>query len=195
MESARKRMTEQEEVLKRISHEYAELKAAVEKIKATEVDLTEDIKLMQRTIKESSTRVDQHRKNLDTLRKKHVEEQQEFNAAVSEILKTKKPLQDAESDAGQVAEYQPEVETLPVLEPEQLEEMMRDGSKREELSGQINLLEEERDRMRGSVNMNALMEYLRKDASYRFLMIALDLLLTLINVLLQRSTERTRAYY
>jgi structural maintenance of chromosome 4 len=54
------------------------------------------------------------------------------------------------------------LEDLPNYTLEELEEYSKD-----QLVGQINLLEEERDKLKSSVNMNALMEYLRKDANYR----------------------------
>lgn len=173
IEGAKQRMAQQDELLKKITDEFNALKASVEKTKGAEVDLAEEIKNFGKTIKEGTQKLDQIRRNLETLRRTHVEEQREFNAAVSDVLKTKKAAPSSGSAEGEVeAEAEPmqvdlEVDELPVLDAEKLEELVHDKRHRDELTGRITLLEEERDKMKGSVNMNALMEYLRKDASYR----------------------------
>lgn len=182
IEGAKQRMTEQDELLKKITDEFNALKSSVEKTKGAEVDLAEEIKNFGKTIKEGTQKLDQIRRNLETLRKTHVDEQREFNAAVSDVLKTKKAAPSSGSAEGET-EAEPEamqadleVDELPVLDAEKLEELVHDKRHRDELTGRITLLEEERDKMKGSVNMNALMEYLRKDAGYRSRLNELELI-------------------
>ena len=65
-------------------------------------------------------------------------------------------------------EQQLTIDELPLLTPHELEtHLLHLSTTIDTLSGEINILEEERDKMKGNVNMSALMEYLRKDASYR----------------------------
>jgi chromosome segregation ATPase len=169
IQSAKERMTEQEVLLKRITQEFNDLKQTVEKVKASEVDLSEEIKTASRLLKESNQRLDQHRKHLEVLRKTHVDEQKEFNSAVRDILRTKRPVTGTTTEDVAFDEMIVDmpIEELSVMTPEELETALVDPSRKDDLSGRINLLEEERDKMKGNVNMNALMEYLRKDAGYR----------------------------
>lgn len=55
-----------------------------------------------------------------------------------------------------------ELEFLPDLSPEEIEELNC-----EELKRDINLYEAEKNKLKGNVNMNALLDYLRKDANYK----------------------------
>lgn len=55
-----------------------------------------------------------------------------------------------------------ELEVLPEFTPEELEEVNT-----EELKRDINLYEAEKNKLKGNVNMNALLDYLRKDANYK----------------------------
>jgi hypothetical protein len=51
---------------------------------------------------------------------------------------------------------------LPILTPEQL-----DAESADELKRDLTLLEGEKNKLKGNVNMNALLDYLRKDANYK----------------------------
>ncbi len=51
---------------------------------------------------------------------------------------------------------------LPIYTTEQLESLNADELKRD-----IGILEAERNKLKGNINMNALLDYLRKDANYK----------------------------
>ncbi len=58
-------------------------------------------------------------------------------------------------------EQREEIE-LPIYTTEQLEAFNADELKRD-----IGILEAERNKLKGNINMNALLDYLRKDANYK----------------------------
>lgn len=61
----------------------------------------------------------------------------------------------------------PEVEPLSVMSAAQLASYLSDRTFRDGVIREINLMEAERDKQRGNVNMSALREYLRKDMNYK----------------------------
>lgn len=70
-------------------------------------------------------------------------------------------------------EEEEEVEQLPVLSPEQLEVYMNDPDFADETNRTIGVLEAEKNKMK-DVDMQALMNYLKKDAVYRMRLCELE---------------------
>jgi structural maintenance of chromosome 4 len=174
VESGKERMSQQEELLKRITEEFQKLKAEVGKIKNAEVDLIVEIEHIQKDLKEANKQTDHWKKELELLRKLHLDEQQEFFAAVDAIVKADNKASTSSSFAAPNIIDTSTVESLPVLPTEQLHVYASDASYVEDLKKTIATLEVEKERLRGNVNMNALMEYLRKDAHYRGRLVDLE---------------------
>jgi structural maintenance of chromosome 4 len=190
VDSAKARMTEQEELLKKITTDFQHLKAAVAKMKNVEVDLNEDLEHVQKDLKEATRQADHWHKELETLRKVHFDEQREFFDAVDAIVKADRPQNGANasssssssSSSGNIIDTST-IDTLPVLAEEQLKAHSSDVSFVEDVKKTISQLETEREKLRGNVNMNALMEYLRKDAHYRGRLVDLESITEQRNVL------------
>lgn len=157
VEAAKTQMTEKEQELKNITKEFNDMKVAVSKIKSVQVDLQVEIERNQKDIKENKEVANGWKLKLDAIAKAHLDEQKEFSMA----------LQSATSNiplTGENKDVAVEFETLPTLSTE---ELAANSANVEELKRTINLLEAEKDRLKANVNMNALLEYLKKDAFYR----------------------------
>ena len=139
METAKVKMADQEVILKQITTEFNSLKTSVEKIKGSEIDLAEEIRTSAKVLKENQQKLENHKKNLELLRKCHIDEQREFNTAVNDVMKTKKPAASSassSSDTGAVAMEEDtsdaavpvelNLEELPQYTLEELEEQQKD---------------------------------------------------------------------
>jgi structural maintenance of chromosome 4 len=165
VEAAKAKQEQQAEELKRISGEYEAVKTLMEKIRSVEVDLNEEIDKTKRELRETTAQVKHWQKELETLRQQHAEEANEFSMLSDASMQ--KSSTEMDTDAGAEAERSSAADALPVLLKEQLEGYSDDRGYHNDLKKEINLLEAERDKLKGNVNMNALMEYFRKDASYK----------------------------
>ena len=163
VDEAKEKMSVEEEKLKSMTKEYEEIKANLQRIKRVEIDLNEEIEHISTDLKKENDKVNSWRKDLDSLRKLHIDEQNELNSTINDALSVLKPS-GVTDGAAPVMEFKPEIESLPVLSNDMLGVATSDM---DEIKKEINLLENSREKMKKDVNMSALLEYLKKDAQYK----------------------------
>jgi structural maintenance of chromosome 4 len=184
VENARSALADLEESMSEASRLYQEIQAAVQKSKANEVDLQVELDRASHEAKEQAQLAQQWRKESETIRAQHLEEEHEFARTVKSLAEEQSAAVAASAaaaadtssdgntamdvdgdDADQQASnnhFEVTIEELPRFNEEDL-----DSFRREELLRDITLLETERNKLKGNVNMNALLDYLRKDHVYR----------------------------
>lgn len=174
VEEARAALAALEESMSEASKLYQEIQAAVQKAKANEVDLQVELDRVAQEAKEQTQIATQWRKESDAVRAQHLEEEQEFartlrqlddeqrqtsaTASTETAAAAESTAMDVDDDAGPAVA----IEELPRFLDEDLAAFRKD-----ELQRDITLLETERNKLKGNVNMNALLDYLRKDHTYR----------------------------
>lgn len=176
VEEARAALAALEESMSEASKLYQEIQAAVQKAKANEVDLQVELDRVAQEAKEQTQIATQWRKESDAIRAQHLEEEQEFARTLRQLDEEQRQssatastetaaaaaadstAMDVDEDAGPAVA----IEELPRFLDEDLAAFRKD-----ELQRDITLLETERNKLKGNVNMNALLDYLRKDHTYR----------------------------
>lgn len=198
LEEAKVLMEQKEIFLKSIEKQFNELKAAVNKIRSVEIDLQVELDKTSKDIAHAQEEANAWQAKLETLRQLHIDEQTEFNAAVSAAMAAINTANAPSSSSGKAAavtdNVQVQVEVLQQLRPEQLDLAERDV---DDIKREITVLEAEKDkyviltytyvstvrltsklscpcRLKSNVNMNALLDYLRKDAAYKLRLIELE---------------------
>ncbi|KAJ1435269.1 RecF/RecN/SMC [Ochromonadaceae sp. CCMP2298] len=178
VESARERMVDLEAQLQSISKEFHDLKALVNKVKTVELDLTVERERIASELKECKSMCKKWRLEAEAVRAEHTDEQREFLAVV-QAATAPAPTPAPSSDGGSPMKVacSPQkgaveadaLEALPVLVEEELSRLDS-----EELKRDINIMEAQKNKMKSSVNMSALLEYMKKDASYRSRLLDLE---------------------
>jgi len=178
VEKAKACMLEQEGELKRITSEYTILKEVYAEMKATELDLKNEFNCLCKKVDTQEGVRKSWQSKLAELRNKHIDDQEQFNAAVSACIGEQPlPIAEQSTDSPQTTEqlyYRQQfdskgesvsdVEALPVLSADALAVRQMNC---EEMANEIGELEGEKMEMEKNVNMSALLEYLKKDAFYR----------------------------
>eukprot|EP01034_Spumella_vulgaris_P030993 gene30993-38303_t len=175
LEESRERLAIMEDGLKSISAEFNALKTTVAKVRAVEVDLVVELERIVSDIKESSDVAKRYHKDAAAVRRQHLEEQMEFNAIIRSVAMPPKPAssgasQPVETPSDTPAADESTVDELPVLSPSELEGLDSEAIKRD-----VNLIEAEKNKLKSSVNMSALLDYLKKDANYKSRLYELEL--------------------
>lgn len=173
LEAAKAKLAELEEQLQASSKEYHEMKNQVSKIKDVELDLSAEVEKVKKDLQEETATHDSWHKEAEAVRKIHSQEHAEFVSTVksetAKILSSHKKTEESESapstnavDAMDVDDEEDDSDDLPIYAAEELEQ-----HKTEDIKRDINVLENERNKLKGNLNMNALLEYMRKDANYK----------------------------
>ena len=162
VEKAKACMLKQEEELKSITAEYSMLKDLSAQLKVTEIDLKNDLNGLSKKLDAQEAVRKSWQTKLAEIRAKHIEDQEQFNAAVASCVG-----EHIEPFAADTAASEPangELEVLPVLSDDAL------GARRtncDEMLHEIAELEQQKTDLEKNVNMSALLEYLKKDAIFR----------------------------
>ena len=165
VEKAKACMLEQEGELKRITSEYNILKEVSAEMKATELDLKNEVNCLCKKVDTQEGVRKSWQSKLTELRKKYIDDQEQFNAAVSACIGEQPlPIAEQSTDSPSEGESVSDVEALPVLSTDALAARQMNC---EEMANEIGELEGEKMEMEKNVNMSALLEYLKKDAFYR----------------------------
>jgi len=166
VEQAKACMLEQEEELKRITAEYNVLKEASAKMKTVELDLKNEVSGLSKKVDAQEGIRKSWQAKLAELRKKHIDDQEQFNAAVSACISEQQPteLESTKETLNVSGESVSTVESLPILSADALSARQTNC---EEMANEIEELEDQKAEMEKNVNMSALLEYLKKDAFYR----------------------------
>jgi structural maintenance of chromosome 4 len=174
VEGGKKKLQTLEDKLKSSTEEYKKLKTAVSKVKTVECDLTLELDKVKEEIHTSVADAKRWRAESTAVRKEYADEAREFSKLIKSVASSSSSSSaggavggdehemmddDASSDMQQA---EAEGAVLPLHSMEELRAVDQDALKRE-----INHLEAEKRKMEGKVNMNSLIEYLKKDASYR----------------------------
>eukprot|EP01039_Chlorochromonas_danica_P004811 gene4811-5275_t len=159
------KLVDLEEVLHGKQAIYHDLKSAVAKIKAVEVDLVMEFERLSSELKEENASKNHYSKEISTLKKAHLAEQKELQESVRKALVTNEHQGEAAMEVEEEEKVENEVTSCDVL-PDYSEEQLS-MTDTDQVKKDISLLEAERNKLKGNVNMNALIEYLRKDALYR----------------------------
>lgn len=185
VEAAKEQMVGLESELQVITKEYNELKATVSKVKTMELDLTVEIERINVDLKESKATAKKWHQESESIRQQHLQEQREFNTVVRSVTQVNAQLSSNPSTVPSVTaviteqmtdgspmkidksseecnSFDHELEQLLVYEALELQ-----NYDIEELKREINIMETMKNKMKNSVNMSALLEYMRKDASYK----------------------------
>lgn len=180
LEAAKAKLAELEGQLESSAKEYHDMKAAVSKIKEVEFDLTAEVDKIKHDLHEETSTRDRWTKEAEAIRAVHSQEHAEFVSTVktetAKILASHKKATEttasssASANAGSTAmdvdeadhDDEEDTDDLPIYPAEELVEY-----KSEDLKRDINVLETERNKLKGNLNMNALLEYMRKDANYK----------------------------
>lgn len=174
VEDAKSKMSLQEEQLKAMTKEYDDIKNMLAKIKRVEVDLVEEIESLDRSIRDSTENAKKWKAEAEAIRRLHVDEQQEFYTTVQHALASSKPSSSIDGNA--IIATSPivealELDVLPILNADLIVAARHDI---DEIKREINLLEIAREKLKKDVNMSALLEYLKKDASYKLRLYELE---------------------
>lgn len=183
IEATKEQLLSMEVELKKMATVYNELKESSSKFKALEVDLLMEVEKLQQEQKEIESQVSYWEKELKSLRETHSSEVRELMTSISDIyLQHNLPLTDMKSvfsvrpSSSSSIEEQSEVMEveegdnwspfgcleLPVFSVEQLASQSVEDAEEE-----INDLEEKKNKLKSSVNMNALIDYFKKEVNYR----------------------------
>lgn len=175
VEEARVALAALEETMSEASRLYQEIQAAVQKSKANEVDLQVELDRGSHEAREQAQLAQQWRKESESIRAQHLEEEQEFARTVMRLADEQRVANatenntamdvdetDGASEQDMSRELGITIEELPRFHDEDL-----NSFRREELLRDITLLETECNKLKGNVNINALLDYLRKDHTCR----------------------------
>lgn len=169
VEAAKVRMVGLEAQLQSISKDYHDIKNRVAKAKTVELDLMEEMEKITVELKECKATCKKWRREAEAVRLQHVSEQREFNAVVRSVML---PGSASTTDGSPMKIDRPEEEaadsddaSLEHLTVFNKDEMLQFDP--EELKRDISIMESQKNKMKSSVNMNALLEYMKKDANYK----------------------------
>jgi len=169
VEAAKVRMVGLEGQLQSISKEYHDIKNSVAKAKTVELDLTEEIVKIGIELKECNATSKKWHQEAELVRQQHLSEQQEFNAIVRSVTSTMPMSASSTIDGSPMKIDRPEDEADDAI-LEHLTVFDRDSLLQfdaEELKRDISIMESQKNKMKSSVNMSALLEYMKKDANYK----------------------------
>lgn len=155
VEQYRTQLISLEEVLITKQAAYATLKGSVSKILQVQVDLASEAERLSASLKEDTASRAHYLKEVEAIRKAAREQAKDLKEAVHAAVPAAPGAMDVDEPAD-------EVEELPDYTAEQLDVLDTDALKKD-----ISVLEAESRRLKDTVSMAALMEYLRKDAAYR----------------------------
>ena len=170
VEAAKVRMAGLEGQLQSISKDYHDIKGRVAKAKTVELDLTEEMEKLGAELKECKATSKKWRREAEVVRQQHLSEQREFNAVVRSVL----PVSSAAASTTDGSPMKidrpeeaadPDDASLEHLTVFGKDEMLQFDA--EELKRDISIMESQKNKMKSSVNMNALLEYMKKDANYK----------------------------
>lgn len=182
METANAKMAQQDEDLERFTKEYQEVKATFSALENAILDAKELLAETEAALKQESGVASAWSSTLSDLHREHLDEQNEFKSQVEDVLSQANQAADVEEedkaedeenkkegdvddedDAEEDGFSDVKVESLPVFTEEELAEAL---SNLDGIESKISSLEDEKDELKTSVNMNALYQYLRKNTIY-----------------------------
>ena len=185
VEVAKEQMVGLESDLQTITKEYNDLKSTVSKVKTIELDLTVEIERINSDLKEVKATAKKWYKEAELIRQQHVQEQREFNTVVRSVIEVNAQLLTQNNptttsttiDTGgspmkidklESVNDNNTIETDDTLDQLSIYDVIElKNYDAEELKRDINIIETVKNKMKTSVNMSALLEYMKKDASYK----------------------------
>lgn len=186
VEEGKAKLDQIEVVLKKKTALWHELKKEIEAVKSKEVDLSIEHETTKKKLDDNTANAKKWRSEAEKIRESYCEEQREFNAMIKASMPTglaatakgtspapvDKEAEDEEAEEMETDEARTEdgIEMLPVYTTEVLNKCNE-----KEMQKDVNALEEERNKMKASVNISALIEYLKKDAHYKARLVDLEL--------------------
>jgi structural maintenance of chromosome 4 len=184
----------QEAILKNITKEHNQLKELVNTVRSVELDLATSFDEFTKVYRENEVKKTHWSEKLKQIRAVHAQETREQNQiarSLSRRPETSTPSEDGSMEIVQESvaldvpisdgvEWNEKDENLPDISPENLPS----GRKVEELKREINLLESERDKQKGNVNLSAIEQFREKMVEYRSKLVELE------EVTVRRDTAR-----
>ena len=177
MESAKEHMAEQDIALAKYTKEYQEIKATFSTMEKAILDFKEALAETEKLLQEEMETARCWGRELDHLRREHLDEQNEFKLQVDDTLSRAKATftDEVTSDSPTVSvavEQEKQDETVPPVHIENLvvfteDELGRFISSLDDTSQEIEKLEKDREDLKATVNLDDLYKYLHKNAIYQ----------------------------